>query len=432
MAQQLLVWRDRQSRPSNRSQALAADSQRPACRVQALWTLGIARRAQARADRQRSGRSARRRPPPGDPTGRGPSCRRPPQLGERILALADDADLPVQLQRAYTLGEWHDPRSGQRAGRDWRCSSPTTASWSPPCSARSTPITCTTSITAVLATERCTGAARRNAGTARRPGHAFERRCDTGRRAGKDRPRRRRQVRGLAIDGPGRICSTRWPAQARPGKSTTPRKTWPRCSASPARPWPTTRPEDEDACGRCGCWAATRRARSATSPCSSRCWCRNRAALCKRPPSKPWRASTATQVPAALLAGWKSHGPALRSQILDVLSEPRGLDRDAADGRRAQASARRRYRRCPPAAVVAIDEQEDQAVAARLLAGSIDSNRQQVVEAHSAGADDAGRRRGRRGRVRQTLLGLSSAARRRPRSRAEPGLAHRLFAARRC
>ncbi|MCH8969572.1 MAG: GTP-binding protein, partial [Planctomycetes bacterium] len=39
-----------------------------------------------------------------------------PRLGEAILALGNDSDVQVQLQRAYTLGEWKDPRAGTALG----------------------------------------------------------------------------------------------------------------------------------------------------------------------------------------------------------------------------------------------------------------------------------------------------------------------------
>jgi putative membrane-bound dehydrogenase-like protein len=39
------------------------------------------------------------------------------QLGEGVLALLDDQDVDVQLQLAYTLGEWNDPRAADALGR---------------------------------------------------------------------------------------------------------------------------------------------------------------------------------------------------------------------------------------------------------------------------------------------------------------------------
>lgn len=113
-AQQLLMWRDDKS-AIERLQTLARESQRPACRVQTLWTLellgglpptlliqamndahpGVRRNAVRLAEAHLAA---------------------DPQLGEGILSLADDSDPQVQLQRAYTLGEWKDARAGKAMG----------------------------------------------------------------------------------------------------------------------------------------------------------------------------------------------------------------------------------------------------------------------------------------------------------------------------
>lgn len=94
---------------------LVMHSQRAACRMQALWTLellggldaafvlrglndphsGVRRQAIRLAERHFEGH---------------------PALGERLLALAADSDLQIQLQRAYSLGEWKDPRAGAALG----------------------------------------------------------------------------------------------------------------------------------------------------------------------------------------------------------------------------------------------------------------------------------------------------------------------------
>ncbi|HEX3727275.1 MAG TPA: PVC-type heme-binding CxxCH protein, partial [Pirellulales bacterium] len=113
--EQLLVWHaDRAAiEPLVK---LAAECSRPAARVQSLWTLELLGGLRAE-----SILAALADPHPG--------VRRhairlaeahlagAPQLGERILALADDADRQVQLQRAYTLGQWNDPRTGGALGR---------------------------------------------------------------------------------------------------------------------------------------------------------------------------------------------------------------------------------------------------------------------------------------------------------------------------
>jgi putative membrane-bound dehydrogenase-like protein len=114
MVQQMLVWRDDglAVEPLIR---LASESKRPACRIQALWTLellGQLRPAQivtAMADahpgvRRHGVRLAEGR------------FAQSPEVGAKLLALANDSDLHVQLQRAYTLGEWKDPRTGKALG----------------------------------------------------------------------------------------------------------------------------------------------------------------------------------------------------------------------------------------------------------------------------------------------------------------------------
>ncbi len=112
--QQLLVWRNDKS-AIEPLQKLAAESQRPACRAQALWTLQLLGRLEANLIAKSLA----------DPH---PGVRRhavrlaeehlaaAPQLGEAILALAEDADMQVQLQRAYSLGQWKDPRAGKALG----------------------------------------------------------------------------------------------------------------------------------------------------------------------------------------------------------------------------------------------------------------------------------------------------------------------------
>ena len=114
MVQQMLVWRTDLSafEPLGK---LAATCSRPQSRVQALWTLellgalkpdailhamsdahpGVRRHAVQLAESHLA-ETAR--------------------LGEGILKLDHDADAHVQLQRAYTLGEWKDARAGKALG----------------------------------------------------------------------------------------------------------------------------------------------------------------------------------------------------------------------------------------------------------------------------------------------------------------------------
>jgi putative membrane-bound dehydrogenase-like protein len=114
MVQQLLVWRHDPSAIEPLKE-LVARSERAECRVQALWTLellgglspdGIAKAmSDAHAGVRRHGVQLAEA-----------HLAKAPDLGERILALADDSDVQVQLQRAYTLGEWDDPRAGTALG----------------------------------------------------------------------------------------------------------------------------------------------------------------------------------------------------------------------------------------------------------------------------------------------------------------------------
>jgi putative membrane-bound dehydrogenase-like protein len=114
MVQQLLLWRDDKSAVPLLGKFFA-ECQRPAARVQSLWCLellhGLAPEMLVQAMKDEH-----------------PGIRRhgvrlaenhlaeTPALGEAILALTADADLHVQLQRAYSLGEWKDSRAGRALG----------------------------------------------------------------------------------------------------------------------------------------------------------------------------------------------------------------------------------------------------------------------------------------------------------------------------
>ena len=112
--QQLLVWRADRAAIEPLEQ-LVAVSARPACRAQALWTLQLLGGCKS----ELIARSL------ADPH---PGVRRhavrlaeehfadAPRLGEALLTLSQDADPQVQLQRAYSLGQWKDPRAGNAIG----------------------------------------------------------------------------------------------------------------------------------------------------------------------------------------------------------------------------------------------------------------------------------------------------------------------------
>jgi putative membrane-bound dehydrogenase-like protein len=115
MAQQMLVWRADKSAVGP-LEAMAATNQRPLARLHAMCTLdglgalrpeivirgltdehpGVRRHA-VRLSESLVGSS--------------------PALGEALLKTADDPDPQVQLQLAYSLGEWDDPRAGRLLGR---------------------------------------------------------------------------------------------------------------------------------------------------------------------------------------------------------------------------------------------------------------------------------------------------------------------------
>jgi putative membrane-bound dehydrogenase-like protein len=115
MVEQLLMWRGDRSAIEPLEQ-LAADSKRPTARVQALWTLellgglpaDLLQRALADPHpgvRRHAVRLSETR------------LAEDEKLGEQILALDNDDDMQVQLQRAYTLGQWKDPRAGTALGK---------------------------------------------------------------------------------------------------------------------------------------------------------------------------------------------------------------------------------------------------------------------------------------------------------------------------
>ncbi|MBI3467974.1 MAG: c-type cytochrome, partial [Planctomycetes bacterium] len=115
MAQQLLIWRNDMAAVEPLEQ-LVAQSERAACRLQALCTLdGLG------AVRSETIQQALSDPHPGV---RRHAVRiaesrlsEEPEVGAAVLRLVNDSDLHVRMQLAYSLGEWDDPRAGQALGR---------------------------------------------------------------------------------------------------------------------------------------------------------------------------------------------------------------------------------------------------------------------------------------------------------------------------
>ena len=110
-AQRLLVHKaDEAAAPMLRK--LAADSKRPAARLHALCTLdglGLLDAATVRAALADAHPGVRRNAVRLCE----PLLKGTPTIGDALAALAGDADAPVRLQLACTLGEWADPRAAE-------------------------------------------------------------------------------------------------------------------------------------------------------------------------------------------------------------------------------------------------------------------------------------------------------------------------------
>jgi putative membrane-bound dehydrogenase-like protein len=114
LVQQMLLWReDRSAVPL--LEKLAAAAARPQARLHALCTLdGLRALTPAVVER------ALTDPHPGVRRHGVRLCEAfladHPDLGERLRKLVKDEDAQLQLQLAYTLGEWKDPRAGRALG----------------------------------------------------------------------------------------------------------------------------------------------------------------------------------------------------------------------------------------------------------------------------------------------------------------------------
>ncbi len=117
MVQQMLFWRDDKSaiEPLRKLAAQTRATHLPRPGACGPWSCSAVPRPRTSP---RHGRRASRRAAPGGARSPKRHLAESPRTGRSsILALADDADLHVQLQRAYTLGEWNDPRAGDGARR---------------------------------------------------------------------------------------------------------------------------------------------------------------------------------------------------------------------------------------------------------------------------------------------------------------------------
>ncbi len=115
LAQQQLGWRELHG-AAPQLEELVAESLRPVTRAQALWALqGLgalqpAVAARAMADVHPGVRRQAVRLSEAWAKGS-------PELLPAIIARADDADAGVRLQAAYSLGEWHEPAAGEALAR---------------------------------------------------------------------------------------------------------------------------------------------------------------------------------------------------------------------------------------------------------------------------------------------------------------------------
>ena len=128
--------------------------------------------------------------------------------------------------------------------------------------------------------------------------------------------------------------------------------------------------------GAFACWVAAKPSAAATSQALVALLVPQSSGAVQAAAVEALRGSTIRACPRRSLAGWKSHGPALRSEILDAL-----LSRDRWAGRVARR--RRDTNQCPPATSTpragsgwpAADDEAIKQRAAKLLAGDIESNR---------------------------------------------------------
>jgi putative heme-binding domain-containing protein len=380
MVQQVLYWRADRGAIEPLA-TLAAECRRPAARVQALWTLellaGLTPELIARAMHDEH-----------------PGVRRhgvrlaenhlaeSPHLGEAVLDLESDTDMQVQLQRAYTLGEWNDPRAGKALG------------------ALALRYAADRFLTAAVLSSVNAGNLHEVVATVLGQDPSKEPPAElleqlVGMASALDDNR----TLGLALARIGRSTSGKyavWQLTAVAGLLDALSRrdaSWEKYDSSGelarmldfARATVATHSAPEDQ----RLPAVRLLGRSADKQAAD-----TEALVALLMPQSSGALQTAAvaalarmqsnDVPAALLAGWKSHGPTLRSAILDALLsrdewvEPLVAAIESNLVPAADIDATRRQR------LVRFDDEKIKARAEKLLAGAIESNRQQVLEQHGA------------------------------------------------
>ena len=241
------------------------------------------------------------------------------------------------------------------------------------------------------------------------------------------------QVRRLATDGVGRVARRAGSARRCLGEVRRVERAGQDVRLRPRAPWPTSKRPKKSGCGPCGCWAAA----SAAARGRHRLAGRAAGAAIERRVCRP----AAVEALAGIDSDAGADGPVGRleeprarrcdREILDVLAEPRPLDRRrCSTAVEKQASARRRHRRHAPAAAAA------QSTTTR--------SRSWPPSCCPARSNRTGSRCSSSMRAVLTMTGDAQAgaavfakrcavchrlARRGARSGAEPGFAHRLLAA---
>jgi putative heme-binding domain-containing protein len=376
MAQQMLLWKPDPAayEPLHK---LAAESKRPITRAQALWTLALL--GQAKPDeiaaRMRDEHSGVRRQ----------AIRiaeehlaESPQLGDVLLERVKDNNSQVELQVAYTLGAWNDPRSGKALGelalanRDDRFMSAAVLS-------SVTPQNLAGVIEAVLAVPS----------PAEPPAELLEQLVGLA-TAYQDEATLTAALRRIGMPHQDSYAAWQLTAlagllDALAGTSTDWHKYDPDQSLAKmfAFARETALNDEADEGQRIRAIRLLGR-----SPASQADDIGSLVALLVPQTSGAVQAAAVESlaridsetIPPALLSGWKGHGPELRSQILEVLlGRPSGQKAllaaiERGEVPQADIDAARRQR---------LQQSDDEAIrsqAEKLLAGGIDSNRGQVIE----------------------------------------------------